>query len=63
MVGYIVDLAIVAILIIGITAFMGVIPNAIGTTFFGGKKRYEYVERTKMTQTGWKLVGGKQKNK
>lgn len=61
MAGYIMDLAIVAILVIGITAFMGVIPNAIGTTFFGGKKRFEYVEHTTMTQTGWKAVGGKQK--
>ncbi|MCP8968309.1 hypothetical protein [Ectobacillus ponti] len=59
MLGYFVDLAIVAGLIIGITALMGVLTNGIGEKVFGGKKRTEFVDWTARTQTGWKAVGGK----
>lgn len=57
--GYIMDLIIVALLIIGITALMGVITNGIGEKFFGGKRRTEYVDESAKYQTGWKTVGGK----
>lgn len=61
MFAYIADLAIVAILIVGLTALMGVISNGIGEKFFGGKKRSEFVVQSERFQTGWKTVGGKRK--
>ncbi|MNG22612.1 hypothetical protein D3C84_1071140 [compost metagenome] len=59
MIAYLFDLAIVAILIIGITATIGVITNGIGEKVFGGKKRREFVDQSAKTQTGWNAVGGK----
>ncbi|WP_019153232.1 hypothetical protein [Robertmurraya massiliosenegalensis] len=56
--GYIMDLTIVAVLIIGITALMGVILNGIGTKIFGGKNKSEFVDKSEKIQTGWKSVGG-----
>ncbi len=61
MVAYITDLTIVALLIIGITALMGVISNSIGEYVFGGKRRTEFVDESAKYQTGWKTVGGKKK--
>ncbi|MBM7693953.1 hypothetical protein JOC77_003397 [Peribacillus deserti] len=61
MVGYVIDLSIVAILVIGITALIGVLTNGIGVTFFGGKKRTEFTDKSAGIQSGWKLVGGKKK--
>jgi hypothetical protein len=58
---YITDLTVVAILIIGLTAVMGVILNSIGEKVFGGKRRSEYVDQSTRFQTGWKAVGGKRK--
>lgn len=61
MIGYITDLTVVAILIVGITALMGVITNSIGEKVFGGKNRSEYVTQSARYLTGWNSVGGKQK--
>lgn len=61
MVSYIIDLMIVAILIVGITALMGVITNSFGEKVFGGKKRAEFVNESAKYQTGWKSVGGNRK--
>ena len=58
---YIMDLTIVALLIIGITALMGVITNSFGEKVFGGKNRSEFVDESAKYQTGWKSVGGKRK--
>ncbi|MDQ1147081.1 hypothetical protein QE429_003908 [Bacillus sp. SORGH_AS 510] len=58
---YITDLTIVALLIVGITALMGVITNSFGEKVFGGKRRSEYVDESAKYQTGWKAVGGKKK--
>ncbi|MEO2077554.1 MAG: hypothetical protein ABGX20_19635 [Bacillus sp. (in: firmicutes)] len=58
---YITDLTIVALLIVGITALMGVITNSFGEKVFGGKRRSEYVDESARYQTGWKAVGGKKK--
>lgn len=52
------DLTIVAVLIIGITALMGVLLNGIGTKVFGGKNKSEFVDKSEKIQTGWKSVGG-----
>ncbi|NSL51461.1 hypothetical protein [Calidifontibacillus erzurumensis] len=59
MIEYFVDFAIIAALIIGITALNGVITHNIGYRLFGGGKRDLHVEQTKKTQAGWKLVGGR----
>ncbi|WP_374720363.1 hypothetical protein [Parageobacillus toebii] len=56
---YVMDYIIVFVLIVGITALMGVIANGIGEKIFGGSKRKEHVNETKRTQAGWNLVGGK----
>lgn len=61
MVGYFVDLTIVALLIIGITALNGVMTNGIGIKVFGGKNKNKFVDESKKVQTGWKLVGGEKK--
>ena len=58
---YFVDLAIIAVLVIGITALNGVITNGIGTRFFGGKSRNRNVERSTSIQAGWKHIGGERK--
>jgi hypothetical protein len=59
MAGYLTDLTIVALLIVGITALMGVITNGVGEKFFGGKNKSEFVDKSASMQTGWKSVGGK----
>lgn len=59
--GYIMDLTIVALLIVGITATIGVITNGVGTRFFSGNKRNEFVDQSTRLQTGWKNVGGSSK--
>nr|WP_027408921.1 hypothetical protein [Anoxybacillus tepidamans] len=56
---YFIDLVVVGILIIGITALMGVFANSIGEYIFGGSKRSEHVRQTMKTQTGWNFVGGR----
>jgi hypothetical protein len=58
MAGYIMDLTIVAVLIIAITALMGVMLNGIGTKVFGGRNKRHFVEKSESMQTGWKNVGG-----
>jgi hypothetical protein len=59
--GYIFDLTIVALLVIGFTALNGVITNSIGERLFGGTKRNEFRDQSMKTQTGWKAIGGKKK--
>ncbi|MCM3707116.1 MULTISPECIES: hypothetical protein [Cytobacillus] len=61
MVGYITDLMIVALLIIGFTALLGVLTNGIGEKIFGGKNKSEFVDQSARVQTGWKNVGGHKK--
>ncbi|MCL6573850.1 MAG: hypothetical protein K6T88_19570 [Bacillus sp. (in: Bacteria)] len=58
---YITDLTLVAILVIGITALMGVITNTFGKKVFGGKNVSEFVDESAKYQTGWKMVGGNKK--
>lgn len=61
MVGYIMDLTVVALLIVGITALMGVLTNSFGEKVFGGKNRTEFVDESTKYQSGWKSVGGNRK--
>jgi len=56
---YFIDLTLVALLVIGITAIMGVLVNGVGEKFFGGPARSENVNQSAKTQSGWRLIGGK----
>ncbi|EMI10159.1 MULTISPECIES: hypothetical protein [Anoxybacillus] len=56
---FFIDFTIVAILVIGITALMGVILNGIGENIFGGQKKRLHTAMSEHIQTGWKTVGGK----
>ncbi|MBB5354263.1 hypothetical protein HNR43_000218 [Anoxybacillus mongoliensis] len=56
---FFIDFTIVAILVIGITALMGVILNGIGENIFGGRKKRLHTAMSEQMQTGWKAVGGK----
>ncbi|WP_421177568.1 hypothetical protein [Metabacillus dongyingensis] len=58
---YAFDFLLVAALVIGITALMGVITNGIGETILSGKKKNENVEHTLKTQAGWRKVGGRRR--
>ncbi|MDQ0268732.1 hypothetical protein [Cytobacillus purgationiresistens] len=61
MIGYFSDLILVSLLVIGLTAFLGVLTNGLGERFFGGKKKSEFVDQSAKVQTGWNNVGGKRK--
>ncbi len=59
MFNYIMDFTIVGILVIGITAIMGIISNVVGITLLGGKSKSLFVDKSNNMQSGWKSVGGK----
>ncbi|WP_367018245.1 hypothetical protein [Priestia koreensis] len=61
MTGYVVDFLLVAMLVIGFTAIMGVTLNGIGERLLSHKRRNEFVVRSNRTQEGWNKVGGKKK--
>lgn len=58
MADYIIDLIIVAIFAIGITAVNGAIGDVIGRKIFGGKNRRVFTDATNNSQEGWKSIGG-----
>ncbi|MFJ7745724.1 hypothetical protein [Peribacillus sp. NPDC097295] len=58
---YFLDLILVAICVIGITAINGVMTNAIGEKLFGGKRHSHIFDQSKRIQSGWNQVGGKRK--
>ncbi|KPB03526.1 hypothetical protein [Bacillus sp. CHD6a] len=58
---YFMDFTIVALLVIGITAVMGVVTNGIGEKLFGGKKGTESFDKSASMQAGWKSIGGGKK--
>ncbi|WP_053365577.1 hypothetical protein [Bacillus sp. FJAT-27245] len=59
MAAYLTDFAIVTVLIVGITALMGVITNSIGENIFGRNNRTEFTDQASKFVTGWKEVGGR----
>lgn len=59
MIAFFTDFIIVATLIIGITALIGVITNSIGEKLFGGKEKMKFVNKSLDVQSGWNQVGGK----
>jgi hypothetical protein len=60
---YITDLAVVTVLVVGITALMGTISAGIGEKIFGGRKRSEFVDQSDRFHEGWNMVGGNKKYK
>lgn len=56
---FLLDFAIVSILIIGLTAFLGSLTSGFGAIVFGGKTKNKFVDQTAKTQIGWRKVGGK----
>ena len=58
---YILDFTLVSVLVIGITAIMGVLSNGIGNHIFGGNNSSEFVDQSNKSTAGFKLVGGKKK--
>lgn len=61
MAAYITDLLIVAVLVIGITAFNGVFTNAIGEKIFGRSKKSHFVDMSDKMSANFKQVGGQGK--
>ncbi|MFJ7677351.1 hypothetical protein ACQKL6_09840 [Peribacillus sp. NPDC097197] len=59
MLTYLIDLILVAVCVIGITAINGVLTNAIGEKWFGGKTHSHIFNQSKRIQSGWNQVGGK----
>ena len=58
---YITDLALVSILVIGITAIMGVFANGVGERLFGGKGGSDIYNQDQKIKAGFKTIGGKTK--
>lgn len=61
MITYFVDMILVALCVIGITAVNGVMTNSIGEKLFGGKRYSHIFDQSKRIQSGWNQVGGKKK--
>ncbi|WP_449539482.1 hypothetical protein [Ferdinandcohnia sp. Marseille-Q9671] len=61
MASYILDLGLITVLVIGITALMGVMANGLGERVFGGKTGSSIVNQDLRVKTGWNNVGGKKK--
>ncbi len=56
-----IDLGLLAILVVAITALMGVFSVNLGTKLFGRGQVDRYTSKSASTQTGWRKVGGKTK--
>ncbi|WP_088042519.1 hypothetical protein [Bacillus sp. EAC] len=61
MAAYGIDLLIVAVLVIGITALNGVFTNAIGEKIFGRSKKSQFVDMSNRMTANFKQVGGEGK--
>jgi hypothetical protein len=59
MIAYFTDFILVAVCVIGITAINGIMTNAIGEKWFGGKRHSYIFDQSKRIQSGWNQVGGK----
>lgn len=58
MFGFVIDMLIISLVIIGGMAFMGTIINGLGNVLFGSNKG-RFTDTDEATTTGWKRVGGK----
>ncbi|UOY92144.1 hypothetical protein MUG87_17160 [Ectobacillus sp. JY-23] len=57
MIAYMIDFIVVAILVIGLTATIGILTNGIGEAI-GSKNKKKFVNKSTAVQTNWKMVGG-----
>ncbi|WP_257349146.1 hypothetical protein [Pseudalkalibacillus decolorationis] len=53
---FFVDLALLSLCIIGLTAFMGVITHGSASRLFGKSRRQFFAVKSRETQTGWRKV-------
>jgi len=56
---FILDMVLVGLTIIGLTAFLAVIVQGIGQGLFGRNKQDEYLSKSRSFQSEWRGVGGK----
>ncbi|MFC0189121.1 hypothetical protein ACFFJY_12535 [Fictibacillus aquaticus] len=53
---YLIDLTLLALCLISLTALMGTISRFIAQTFFGGKKKSFFLSQSQGFQENWKKV-------
>lgn len=56
MTSFIVDFILFAVLVIGLTAMLGVISTTIGERIVGRKKSSEYYDQNANSQKGWRKM-------
>jgi hypothetical protein len=56
MTAYIIDFVLLAVLIIGLTALLGVISTTIGEKLFGRKKGNVFFDQNANSQQGWRKM-------
>jgi hypothetical protein len=55
-VGIVIELLLLTIFIVGITAFLGVITNSLGEWLFSRSSSREFIVQTKRTQQNWNKI-------
>ncbi|MCF6409197.1 hypothetical protein [Pseudalkalibacillus salsuginis] len=53
---FFIDLLLLGIFVIGLTAFMGIITHGAASKLFGRGKSKFFLNKSKDTQTGWRKV-------
>jgi hypothetical protein len=53
---FFIDMTLLGLFIIGLTAFMGIITHGTASRLFGGRKMKFFLHKSKSTQTGWRKV-------
>lgn len=56
MVPYVIDLLLLAVLVIGLTAMLGVISTSLGERIFGRKKSNDFYNHNLNSQKGWRKM-------
>jgi chemotaxis receptor (MCP) glutamine deamidase CheD len=56
MTSFFIDLTLLAIFIIGLTAFLGVLTHGLAAKLFGGSSFLKFSTRSTETQAGWQKV-------
>ncbi|HEU5139093.1 MAG TPA: hypothetical protein VFT51_03910 [Bacillales bacterium] len=56
MIGFLIDLLVLAVLVIGLTAMLGVISTQIGERVFGRKKGNVFYDHNMNSQKGWRKM-------
>ncbi|HET7657819.1 MAG TPA: hypothetical protein VFK37_05965 [Bacillales bacterium] len=53
---FIIDLILLGVFVIGLTAMLGVISTGIGERLFGRKKGSQFLDQTANSQKGWRKM-------